>query len=541
MQETFNIQKKLRRAFLVWLCVVVLTAFGAVSCRRAENDLRRLAPADALVYMETKNLGKTLETLSHSKNFQKAAAREPDFFALEGVALAVVVTGFRSSEKLSGDAAILQFQPRFVAIAETNAWSWQATRLIENNLDKFVKKHFGATANYEKMSNDGGEFYVWSGTDGRKLFAYGKSSLIYFGNDEAAIKKCLAASGGAAENLAANDALNSLRESSKDALAYGYVAPAGVGEFADYVGVSTAVEASDETNPRAVISSVVPPVLKKTIREIFWSAREKDGKIEDLWQIKTDAESSKIWRETLGAGAAGESDAAEFLPSDIFSATRYNLQNPQIAWRGLVLTAARQLNETQAKFLIAFSNSFFAPYNVADGEAFLNATGDEIWTARFDAAGDENVVIAVIKDRAAIEKTLAPEINFEQKPLAQNAARIFVSEDKTQAAAFVADKIILGDLENVTRCLAAKEKGNNLVATEYFSEFKKTNAAAATFSKDTESANKIVGVLTELKADAPPVFGANFVTTQFLTDRFERRAVSDFGLIGTLIEQFDEQ
>ena len=149
----------------------------------------------------------------------------------------------------------MQFQPRFVAVAETNAWSWQTVSLIENNLDEFVKKQFGAAANFAKMAKDDGSFYIWTSTDGRKLFAYGKGSLIYFGNDEAAIEKCLAAASGAAENLAANDALNSLRESSSGALAYGYVAPGGVAEFADYIGVSTAVEASSEENPRAFISS----------------------------------------------------------------------------------------------------------------------------------------------------------------------------------------------------------------------------------------------------------------------------------------------
>src|SRR6059058_6698472 len=70
-----------------------------VSCSSKPTDLRSLAPADALVYLETNDLGAALQPIVDSKGFGDAAKSKPDLSALKGVQLAIAVTGFETSEE----------------------------------------------------------------------------------------------------------------------------------------------------------------------------------------------------------------------------------------------------------------------------------------------------------------------------------------------------------------------------------------------------------------------------------------------------------
>ena len=48
------------------------------SCGSPPVDLRSLAPAETLVYLETNDLGKALGALTESRAFSEAAKRTPD-------------------------------------------------------------------------------------------------------------------------------------------------------------------------------------------------------------------------------------------------------------------------------------------------------------------------------------------------------------------------------------------------------------------------------------------------------------------------------
>ena len=106
-------------------------------------------------------------------------------------------------------------------------------------------------------------------------------------------------------------------------------------------------------------------------------------------------------------------------------------------------------------------------------------------------------------------------------------------------AAFVENKLVLGDDESVSRCLQAKQSGNNFTKTEYFQVFTDTKAVAVTFAKDGDSAKKIVEALTELKDENKTGDTIYFTETRFTDKGIERKTVSDFGLLGTILEQFE--
>jgi len=97
----------------------VLLAF---SCSSKPIDLRSLAPADSLIYLETNDVAAALQPLIDSSAYVEAAKAKPDLSSLKGVQLAIVVTGFEASEEQVNDAnSVLNFKAHFAAIADTHA------------------------------------------------------------------------------------------------------------------------------------------------------------------------------------------------------------------------------------------------------------------------------------------------------------------------------------------------------------------------------------------------------------------------------------
>ncbi len=531
-----NIDK--HRYFLILsvpICVYLWIIFLS-SCNSAPTDLRKLAPAETLVWLETHNLGKTLQALTDSNAFQELAKSKTDFSALENIQVAVAVTGFETSEKqITDEQSILNFKPHFVAVADTHAWEWQTRRLVEEKLGVFVSENYGDEVNQTVSDKHGGKWFVWTATDGRKMFAFVQSSQIFFGNDEAAIEKCLTVKRGEADSLLKNENLARARKNADNALAFGYISTDGVANIANLAGVSTAIKATEDDDARSFIARVLPQILQKTTREIFWTANKTEQGIEDKIFVSLTGEVATVFKETLVASSQPPTNSAEFLPADVFSATRYNLQNPQIAWRSLLLIMAKNTDDLSGKILVNFSNSLFEPYGISNAETFLSAIDSQILTAKFDAEGEKSVVIIGVKDAENIKKSIA-EIDFKTQP---ENADIWKSKDGDIAAAFVENKLIIGDNDSVSRCLQAKQSGQNFTKATNFQKFADTQAVAVTLAKNTDSAEKTVGILAGLKDKNKKRTTSYLTETRFTDKGIERKTVSDFGLLGIILEQLD--
>lgn len=529
-----------KKVLSVFICVHLWLIFLS-SCKSEPTDLRTLAPAETLIYLETKDLSKTLDALTANKTFQEAAKTEPDFSALRNVQFAVAVTGFEASEKqITADNSVLNFKPHFVAVADTHAWNWQTLSLTENQIGNFVKETYGDETNLEKSDKSGGKWFAWTSKDESKVFAFVEGSQIFFGNDAAAIEKCIAVKRKEADSLLKNDSLSrAYAANSENNLAFGYISPEGVAQISNLAGVSVASEASEEAEGQSFIARVLPQVLQKTTREIVWTAQKTGSGIEDKLSISLNAETASVFKETLATNAENQTNAPEFLPANAFSVTRYNLKNPLIAWRSLLLVTAKNTDAMSGNLLTQFSGKLLESYGISDAEMFLSAIDSDILTARFDAEGEKGVVVATVKDLEKLKKSLSEEINFKAPPEKHSNAEIWHSEDKTLSAAFAENKLILGDAESVLKCLEAKQSGQNFTKNAQFQKFAESASVAVTFSRDLDSAEKVVEVLSEAK-DENKKFITDYLTETRITEKgIERRSVSEFGLIGTILEQIE--
>ncbi len=524
------------RVVIFVILLVLLFGIVAVSfsfCSKTDVNLRTLAPKSTIIYLETNNLAETLNALTESKSFKENSASKTDFSVIDGIQVAVAITGFETSEnQVTDEKAVLSFKPKFTAIAETHAWSWQVNSLVENNLSEFVKQIYGNDAKLEKKSVNNTERFTWTASDGRKTFAVISDSQVFFGNDEELINKCLLAKRGEAESLLKNENLSLEYEKAKGKLAFGFISNEGIKQIADLVGITVAVGQTDDENSRGFISRILPQILTNTTREITWTVEKTNKGIEDEIFIKTENETSKVLSETLVSNTTNSNEILQFIPPETSSVTRYNPKNPQIAFRSLLLTTAKNSDAVNAKIISAFSNSLLASYGVADAEGFLSAVDSEIITVRLN--DEERFAVVKVKDFEKLKQTIVEEINFAKEPQAIGKnGKLWFADDKSLAVILIGDYFVIGDLESVSKSIENK----NPINFNLFTDFKNSKSVAVTLTKDLETTEKIVQILGKPKANQT---SESYILTQtrFNKQGIEQKYISDFGFFGTIIEQF---
>src|SRR5690606_4171453 len=150
-----------------------------------------------------------------------------------------------------------------------------------------------------------------------------EGNLIFFGNDESAIEKSLAAGRGQTVNLSKNSELGTVYDEAKNKLAFGFVSGEGIRQIAGFAGVSAAIETSEDELPRNFIAKILPEILSRAVKRIIWTAERSEQGIEDNFRFETANEISDVLKETIIPADQNRIGLAAFLPDDIQSATRY--------------------------------------------------------------------------------------------------------------------------------------------------------------------------------------------------------------------------
>jgi hypothetical protein len=540
----FHCQFSIFNFLALCLCVSVVN----LSCGSKPTDLRTVVPADALVYLETNDLGKTLTAVTENEAFKAAAKTQPDFSALAGMKLAIAVTGFQTSEQaVTDENSVLNFQPRFVAVAETNAWNYQAISFTENKLGEFINETYGGEVTLETTDKHGGKYFVWTSQDGRKAYALVSGSLIFFGNDESAIEKCLAVSRGETDGIAKNPKIMAL---SADSLASGYVSTDGVAQISNIAGISLALGASEEGEVKSFIARVLPEIVRNSATEVMWTAsKTENGRLADSYSVYLKPETAKVLSETIVPRTEAGSELNQFFLRDVASTTRYNLKDPQIAWRSVLLTARTKTDEVSGSIVTIFSSSLFEPYGIEDPELFLSSVDGAMQTVAFGDNGDEVAVIARVKDLDKLKRSLAKELDLS-KPMISTHSKpphrfenIWRSEDGELAAALSMerDMIIVGDAESVSRCTGYYHRIENLPAGFDRDALQSSTAAVVTAGRHSDPRASLVVFLAGRRDENVPLTQTYITETRFSQNGIERRTVSDFGLIGSIIEQLGKE
>ena len=242
-----------------------------------------MVPADTLVYLETNDLAAALQPVVDSKPFKEVAKTTPDLSALKGAQLAVAVTGFETTEeKLTEEHSVGHVQPRFVAIANTHGWNFQAVRFAEDKIGSFVEDAYDSEPKLEKSDKHGGKYFTWTANDGRKAYALVIDSLIYFGNDESAIEKSLAVRREEADSIAKT---GKVQPAAPGTLASGYVSTDGIAQIASIIGLKLAADVDEDAELRSAVVAVIPERIRSSVTEMRWTMNKTAEGIEDRYLV----------------------------------------------------------------------------------------------------------------------------------------------------------------------------------------------------------------------------------------------------------------
>ncbi|MDI1242167.1 MAG: hypothetical protein PSX80_09635, partial [bacterium] len=202
-----------------------------------------------------------------------------------------------------------------------------------------------------------------------------------------------------------------------------------------------------------------------------------------------------------------------------------------------LLTAQTQTDGVSGAIIGAVAESLFEPYGVDVPEEFLGSLDGQILTLRFDPDGEDVVVVATAKDFARLKKSLAKEFKVGVAPEKVSGADLWRSEEGELAFAVIGDRVMLGHAESVVKCL------NSVGQTSQLREELKAHVSAVsmTIASDTDPNATLVAVLGQRVDDKTELTQRSRVSTDFNGSGVQRTEVSQFGMIGSIIEQFAKE
>ena len=563
------------RTFLLITFALALLAVGWLWWNRPQPvDMATYAPADALVYLEANSLPDILRGLAGTdawqalappaglrKNFNQLGLLSrvaawtgigpAETVILSRAQVAVIVMGLEAAEE---PEQALHIKPRVAVIVETHTSRRRTQPACEKLLDDLARRTYGETHVERKAVGDAA-LVTWTNPHGLPLVAAFADTVVIIGNDEAAVQSCLAVHRGERAALASLAQLAEMRErmNSADALAFGYVPPEGARRLLAVAALAYAGRLSDDQKAQSAAAIIVPRLTERFVGGAAWSARVADGVVTDTYFLATPNGLTPRLRAALTADEQTPRAAADFLPPETYQFTSYDYRDPEAAWRELQATISAQLDIASALFVTRFLNAAVQFFGIADPHAFLRAAGPDLATIYLDETSAGQLLIARVRDSEALRTQVRKGLGSFRTERTGDVELWLGTEDEARAAAFVGDYLIVGDAEDVRRCLAARAAARALAGNSAYQRAARLVAhdevaGAVTFADERNATRAFITLLARqrvLRTDTAPDAAAfaralderaySVRETRPVEGGFERRTRSAFGQFGAIV------
>jgi len=528
---------RLRPTSISFIALALLSILVIVpSCSSDKVDFAVIAPADTLIYIESIDLGKALGAVTSSRDFKESVESSPDFSAVNGMRVGIMVTGMDAQDDSAPDldGTEIRIKPRFVLVANSDSWFWDPADFLEGPIADFVAGSYGKGVKAENIDDKDGIITAWKAVDGRRVFAMAKEELVFFSNDIESLRLVLATHRGERDNLSGNSALQKIRGES--IAASGYISQRGVAQLSNFVGISTALATTDDEDGKSFIARVVPDLLRANVREVLWTSTISNGGITDQYEVVLSEQVSEEMSVAMQTVTRESDELLSMIPSSAKSVTRYDLASPSIAWDTLIGNLTGSTDILNGSVLGRVADGALASYGITLANGFASAATAPVFTASLDETGEQVLAVFKVRDPEMLKSVVA--IDFIKPPESVESFSLWKSDDDEFAYAEKGDLVILGEMESVMLSLSAMRSGEVLSKMSGIERFIGTKGATVTLGKDSDSIDQLAKALslkTKGKRSGDSVY---VVATEFTSRGIVRKTSSSSGLIGALISQF---
>jgi hypothetical protein len=534
-------------------------------------------PADSIVYIEANSLPDIVTGIASTAAWKELAPSggvDPNFgkigwlsrfAALTGIGssdsvvlsraqLAVTVLGFEAAEE---PGATLKISPRAALVAETHTGESRVRTALEKLAGDFARRSFGQDV--ERKEITGTPLVVWAARSNarKKIVTAVSESVAIIGNDESAVQACLAVRRGERPSLAGNAPLEAMRSrlDAQAALAFGFAPAGSAAKIVEIFAPAFVTQATPKPENQSLLAVLLPELTNKILGDAGWSSRLAGDSIEDRYFVSPAEGMTQRLAPSLVASDQAEPGASDFLPADTYQVSRYTLRDPETGWRGLNAAISSQVDVTRATLVVLALEALLKPYGIEKPREFLRSAGTEIVTARLDRESENKLLVVAVRDRQLMDEQVRKLLGARARTERIGEEEILVSSDpENGAAGFVGNYLLMGDEEDVRRCLVARAEGRTLKASETFkaagADLAPGPPLVTTSTNDQESARAVISYFAKQsgsrnKAGSRDAFEQmlgrrpySIGETRLTEEGFMKITRSSFGQFGEIIVRF---
>jgi len=558
----------MKPARLIIASAVLLAVTGLYLwwCRPVRVDMAGYVPADSLLYIETNDFSRVIAGITNTATWHALSSGTTFHSKVQSatwLSRIALWTGIGSAEEVilarsqfalvvialettDAEPALL-IRPAVALVIETHTGERRMRPAIEKRVEGLALKVYPQSTSQRKTI-DGISFIEWvSPEDGRKIVLAFYNSEVILGNDERAVLACVAVRRGNRKSLLDNPELGLMRSRLLDenVAAFGYVSAAGLGKLLAAIAPLYVEGMSSSPQGQRVLSSLVGKVFQRA----GWALGFRDGMVEDRYFLAMPTDLARLFSDAFAAHTNPSHKATLFLPSTTYSFTQYNLRSPSLAWRGLNAALSSRLDILGAVLVTPVLRGALSPYGIHEPEAFLNAVGPEIVTARLDETESNSVIIVPIHDEPTLRKLVSLRLGSNPHTEVVGSYEMLISRSADVLAASFAEKhLLMGPPSLVRRCLHANSQGitvNSLPGFRRSTQFPaKLPPIAVSYSSDVLSAKALFSLLSgspvETVRDTRDAREIPYAvsTTAVSSDGIEKLTRSSSGLVGVITSYF---
>ena len=307
---------------------------------------------------------------------------------------------------------------------------------------------------------------------------------------------------------------------------------------------------SDKPEVQGFMATFLPQLVNQLVGSVGWSARVAGGSVEDHYLLRLNEGVPERLSSPFEASGGEGQNAAGLFPRDVHQTSRYRFRDPDAAWRGLNAVIASKVDAYRASVLSLALEAVLKNYGIERPREFLPAAGPDIFTAWLAATSENKVLVVGVRDREALRRQVAERLGRGARTERVGGEELLISKDPEQgAASFVGEYLLVGDEEDLRRCLAARQEGR-AAGDEGIGQGTSGGglfdgpALVSTRTRDASAALKFVTLFgggSRAEASRPAELekalarhSSSVTETRLTADGFEKKTRSAFGQFGEI-------